>query len=394
MNIRLASASAGAGAALRSAPAGGFCFRGPEAVLRAPAPAGRVTPGRAATLGARLAAAFAGSRAEAVIAGALPFDYAGQDDALWLAACPGAGPLALHPAPPPRCLEITADPPAARFGEAVAQALAVMAAEAQAPQTARTLRKIVLARSLCLRLDAAPDPDALLAALATDPAAMAFRVTLPGGRTLVGATPELLVAKTDAQVRSYPLAGSARRDRDPVRDAAAAAALAASGKDRREHALVVEAILDTLSPFCRQLGTPEGTGLTATRSMWHLGTRIEGVLHDPTIPVPLLAAALHPTPAVCGQPQDRAAALIASLEPRPRDFYAGAVGWCDAAGDGAWHVAIRCAELDGSTARLYAGAGIVPGSDPSAEIAETGAKFGAMLAAFGLPPDAALTLPE
>jgi len=104
----------------------------------------------------------------------------------------------------------------------------------------------------------------------------------------------------------------------------------------------------------------------------------------------VLAARLHPTPAVCGLPCARAAGLIRSLEPVERDFYAGAVGWCDRRGDGAWYVAIRCAELCGAQARLYAGAGIVLGSEPRAEAAETGAKFGALLAALGLPRDAAL----
>ena len=124
--------------------------------------------------------------------------------------------------------------------------------------------------------------------------------------------------------------------------------------------------------------------------MWHLGTRIEGRLRDDSTPSVLLASALHPTPAVCGMPMARAADLIRKLEPVARDFYAGAVGWCDANGDGAWYVAIRCAEISGRQARLYAGAGIVPGSDPMAEAAETGAKFGAFLAALGLPQDAGL----
>ncbi|WP_236638426.1 chorismate-binding protein [Mangrovicoccus ximenensis] len=164
------------------------------------------------------------------------------------------------------------------------------------------------------------------------------------------------------------------RQADPVADAAAAAGLAGSDKDRREHAIVVEYILDTLAPFCRSLGTPEGTRLTSTRSMWHLGTPIEGVLKDEGLPSAVLAARLHPTPAVCGLPCNRAEELIRKLEPVPRDYYAGAVGWTDAHGDGAWHVAIRCAEICGAEARLYAGAGIVPGSDPEAEVAETGGR--------------------
>lgn len=208
----------------------------------------------------------------------------------------------------------------------------------------------------------------------------------------MGGTPELLLDKRGAEILSHPLAGSARRSTDAREDRAAAEALAGSEKDQREHALVVEFILDTLAPLCRTLGAPEGTCITSTGSMWHLGTRIAGRLRDKDQPAPVLAACLHPTPAVCGLPRDPAAELIRQLEPVQRDFYAGAVGWCDARGDGAWHVAIRCAELQGTHARLYAGAGIVPGSDPDSETRETGAKFGAMLSAFGLAPDAALNL--
>lgn len=387
MNIRLAAAPAGA--AYSACPAettDAFSFRGPDGIVRAGGGAAPIPSGTAATLRKRIAAAFAGAGPDAVLGGALPFDN-GCADAMWLGRTPRHAPR--KPASGttvPRCTAMTAEPSRRDYAAAVTRALAAMR---DGP-----LCKIVLARTLRLRFDAALDPDALLAALADDAAATAFRVTLPGGALLIGATPELLVAKTGARVRSFPLAGSARRIRDPARDAAACAGLAVSDKDRREHAMVIEAIMDTLAPYCRTLAAPEGTCLTATRSMWHLGTRIEGELADPSIPVPLLAAALHPTPAVCGVPRDPAAALIPQLEPQPRGFYAGAVGWCDAAGDGAWHVAIRCAEIAGAEARLFAGAGIVPGSDPAAETAETGAKFGAMLAALGLPRDAALTLQD
>lgn len=387
MNIRLAAAQSQSRAA--SVPAGddAFAFRGPDGTVRAGAGASLVPAGTAGTLGDRLAAAFADAPPRAVVGGAIPFARA-DTDALWIAGAPAHGAVPRGMRPPPACTTIAPDPAPAAYAAAVQRALGIMQAEPGA------LSKIVLARSLLLRFAAPLDAAGVLDALALDPAATAFQVALPGGGALIGGSPELLVAKTGGRVRSHPLAGSARRDPDPVRDAAACAALAASDKDRREHAMVVEAILDTLAPLCRHLATPEGTGLTATRSMWHLGTRIEGDLHDPDMPVPVLAAALHPTPAVCGQPRDRAAALIGQLEPAPRGFYAGAVGWCDAAGDGAWHVAIRCARITGATAQLFAGAGIVPGSDPAAETAETGAKFGAMLAALGLPRDAALTLKD
>jgi isochorismate synthase len=148
--------------------------------------------------------------------------------------------------------------------------------------------------------------------------------------------------------------------------------------------MVVESILDTLTPYCADLSTPEGTGLRATASMWHLGTRIVGRLKDTSLSSAFFAALLHPTPAVCGLPRKLAHAQITELEPYDRDFYAGAVGWCDSAGDGRWYVSIRCAEIDGDEARLYAGAGIVPGSTPEGEVAETAAKFKAMLDAFGI----------
>lgn len=354
-------------------------------------PAQAVPCGNSQTLADRVGKALSRAAPDRLIGGALPFDRDAAD-CLWL--CRGDRALRGVPAPQPLELSgprLTPEPVARDYARSVARALERMADEAGTPQA---LEKIVLARTILLQA-AMPIPvDALMSRLASDGNATAFRVALPQasghGRTLCGATPELLIEKTGAQVLSHPLAGSARRHQDPALDRQAAEALDHSGKDHREHALVVEAILDTLAPHCRQLGCPEATRLTSTRSMWHLGTRIEGRLRDADTPSVVLASALHPTPAVCGVPRDRAADMIGTLEPVPRGFYAGAVGWCDARGDGVWHVAIRCAEIAGRQARLYAGAGIVPGSDPMGEAAETGAKFGALLAALGLPPDAGL----
>ena len=276
---------------------------------------------------------------------------------------------------------VTAEPSLAAYQDAVVEVLARM-------QRQPRLRKVVLARALRVSGDRPIDVRSLLARLVEDPAATAFCVPLPPSgdaeRLLVGATPELLVARQGEMVISHPLAGSARRSVDPVRDRDAAEGLAASGKDRREHQEVVTAILDQLAPYCRELGTPDGTQLVSTASMWHLGTRIVGRLRDTSRSSLELAALLHPTPAVCGTPRDQAAQVIAELEGYDRGFYSGAVGWCDARGDGAWHVALRCAEIAGHEARLHAGAGIVPGSDPVAEGEETAAKFAAMLRALGL----------
>ena len=118
--------------------------------------------------------------------------------------------------------------------------------------------------------------------------------------------------------------------------------------------------------------------------MWHLSSRITGELVDPSISSLALAVALHPTPAVCGYPTALAQEAIGTIEPFERGFYTGIVGWCDANGDGQWAVTIRCAEADEHSLRLFAGAGIVAGSKPESELAETEAKFRTMLQAMGL----------
>lgn len=360
-----------------------FAFRSRTGILTSGGEGRAVPRGDVSTLADRVAAALGNG---ALIAGALPFDRQ-ADDYLWQASDIVRTPVPSSRLWPDRDWKLRPEPDAAGYADAVRRALDIMAREAGSPDA---LSKIVLSRSLVATADRAIDLNALLARLSVDPAATAFLVPLPprngAARTLAGATPELLLSKTGGRILSHPLAGSAKRRPDLAEDAAAAAALARSPKDRGEHDIVVEFILDTLAPYCRSLSRPEGTALVSTRSMWHLGTRIEGELKDAGIPAIVLAAALHPTPAVCGLPRDRAAGLIRDLEPHNRDFYAGTVGWCDRRGDGAWYVTIRCAEICGREARLYAGAGIVPQSDPVAEAEETGAKFGALLAALGIAP--------
>lgn len=354
-----------------------FSFSGPDG--RVEGQGGQPLPrGTAGTLAGRL------SGAAGIIGGALPFNRRGQDY-LWQVQ-PALQDRAAAVMPGLSFCKVQAEPAPQVYADSVALALDAMAGG--------DLRKVVLARTLAVTADQPLPQDAIFQRLAQDGSVTAFRVTLPGAaqRALIGATPELLVEKTGARITSHPLAGSARRLADPGQDRAARDGLVASDKDRREHAIVVEYILDVLTPYCRDLTCPEGTTITSTRSMWHLGTRITGALRDGDMPSVLLASLLHPTPAVCGLPCDRAAALIRQVEPVDRQFYAGAVGWTDLSrrGDGAWYVAIRCADICGASARLYAGAGIVPGSDPQAETAETGAKFGAMLQVLGLPADTAL----
>jgi isochorismate synthase len=263
--------------------------------------------------------------------------------------------------------------------------------------------KVVLARSLEVTAASPVDVGALLRRLAeSDPGVHAFAVDLPRrgedgsrdsfgptpvlGRTLVGASPELLVSRTGTRVRSQPMAGSLARSSDPVEDRRRAETLLRSAKDLREHAFVVDAAAESLAPWCTDLDVPDTPALVSTANMWHLSTEITGELRDPDTSSLELAMAMHPTPAVCGTPVDAARAIIDEVEPFDRGYYAGVVGWSDARGDGEWVVALRCAEVEDDSLRLHAGAGVVVGSEPASELAETTAKFRTALAAMGIDP--------
>ncbi|OLT14327.1 isochorismate synthase [Pseudonocardia sp. CNS-139] len=252
------------------------------------------------------------------------------------------------------------------------------------------LRKVVLARSLELTAPAPVAVPALLARLVrADPAAHAFAadVTAPGDpatRTLVGASPELLVSRRGDVVEAVPLAGSTPRGADEAGNRCRIAALRGSDKERREHAFVAAQVADVLGRFCSDVTRPAEPEVVGTATMWHLSSRITGRLADPAVSALALAEALHPTPAVCGVPRDAARTAIEAIEAVDRGYYSGLVGWCDASGDGEWVVTIRCAEVCGPTVRLFAGAGVVDGSDPAAELAETSAKFRTMLRALGV----------
>ena len=244
------------------------------------------------------------------------------------------------------------------------------------------LRKVVLARTI--EVEAARDFDARRLAhrlRAVDPHAHTF-IAPSGHGALVGASPELLVSRRGAEVRANPLAGSAPRAGDPAEDRANAERLAASAKDREEHAVVVEAVAATLRPLCATLAWDPEPILQETPNVWHLSTRFRGRLREPLPTALELALAMHPTPAVGGTPTEAALTALTQLEGIDRGCYAGPVGWVDAQGDGEWAIALRCALLAGSRATLYAGAGIVAGSDPAAELDETARKFGAFLDAL------------
>ncbi|MEV6770301.1 chorismate-binding protein [Nocardia sp. NPDC051030] len=255
------------------------------------------------------------------------------------------------------------------------------------------VRKVVLARSIRARSDRpVPAADILDLLVSTDPVGNGFLVDLSAagasysGRRLIGSSPEVLVERTGTDVLSHPLAGSARRvPGDDAADREAARNLLGSAKDQHEHRYVVDQVSDVLRDRCISVRTPGTPELTGTPEMWHLGTPITATVRFDGPSALELAAALHPTPAVCGTPTAAAARLIRELE-GDRGFYAGAVGWCDADGNGEWMVSIRCAELssEGTTLLAHAGGGIVAESDPAAELAETTGKFQRILAPLGI----------
>lgn len=203
---------------------------------------------------------------------------------------------------------------------------------------------------------------------------------------LVGATPELLVRRTGMRVESVPLAGSARRGDDAEADALVGKQLLASDKDRREHEYAAASVREALEPLCAELTPSAEPFLLRLDNVQHLATSFAGVLSDPASVLDVVAA-LHPTAAVGGTPTAEALAAIRELEGMDRGRYAGPVGWIDGRGDGEFGIALRCAELSGARARLFAGAGIVRDSLPEAELEETRLKLRAMLSAFDEPVD-------
>jgi isochorismate synthase EntC len=271
------------------------------------------------------------------------------------------------------------------------------------------LRKVVLARQIELTFDTPIDIPGLVRRWRdVEPTATVFSMPVDGAQ-FVGASPELLVARSGERVRCQPLAGTSSRPQlssaheasafeasIPVSSNHAAPAgddpalmappdLLASTKDNSEHRLVVEAIADALGPMCEHLDVPSSPDLIHFHNVSHLGTSISGTLSEASSSRPSvleLVATLHPTPAVGGVPRQQALSVIDELEPGNRAHYAGPVGWMDAAGDGRWVVGIRAATIAGRHAQLAAGVGIVEGSDPLSELRETNWKFTAVFDAL------------
>jgi menaquinone-specific isochorismate synthase len=250
---------------------------------------------------------------------------------------------------------------AAQWGQAVAEAVTAI--------KAGRLRKVVLARDVFATAAEPIDVRVLLRRLAGRyPECFTFACD-----GMVGATPELLVRRTGRQVSALVLGGTLPRGTDPAQDEALGDELLASAKNTEEHAYAVASIRDGLGPLCDTLEVDPRPALLKFPNLQHLGTRIRGTLTENGTQKSALAlaAAVHPPAAVCGTPTATALDLIRDLEHMDRERYAGPVGWVDAEGNGEWGIALRCAQVSGRTARLFAGCGIVAGSDPAAEIAET-----------------------
>jgi menaquinone-specific isochorismate synthase len=258
-------------------------------------------------------------------------------------------------------------------------------AEAVATLKQGDLLKVVLARRIEITANRAfVVSDVLERLAALYPSCMIFSVA-----GFIGASPELLLSRTGDRVESHPLAGTVARSGDVHGDEALVAKLLSSPKARHEHQVVVDVLCGALEPLCGELTVPDGPSVVGLRNVSHLGTHITGRLkpagpggHPSALE---LAARIHPTPAVGGTPTDAAIRYLQKVEGFDRGCYGGPVGWVDRRGDGAWAVGIRCADVDGPTARLYAGNGIVEGSDPAEELAETQLKLQALLAALVRP---------
>jgi menaquinone-specific isochorismate synthase len=254
-------------------------------------------------------------------------------------------------------------------------------AEAVGRITSSELDKVVLARELLAISDDRIDPRWLVARLSAEyPACWTYHVD-----GLVGATPEMLVRREAGLATSRVLAGTIRRSADTTHDLALAASLAQSSKDLEEHEYAVASVAHALASHCSGMNVPDAPYVLELPNVLHLATDVTAVA-DPDASSLALAAALHPTAAVCGTPTAAARTAITELEQLDRDRYAGPVGWIDADGDGEWAIALRCGRIDRDDPRqirLYAGCGIVGGSDPEAELAESVAKLVPMRDALG-----------
>lgn len=326
--------------------------------------AAAVAPGRPAQeqlrVGRKLVAQLGGQH---VLGGALPFDLQ-EPGALWVGrpepvevtdAVPGSG----------RGLVLDEQHEAAedaRFLTVVGAALEAIARG--------DFSKVVPARSSVAVADTEIDVRAVVDRLSRDAAAVAFACRV-GNSYLVGASPEILIRRTGGKVVSTPLAGS--RSRKTLTRDGARRVLLASRKDLHEHDLVVREIQEALRESTQLEPIVSGPEVVGTERMWHLGSKIGVDAADAVADSLSLVEAVHPTAAVCGAPRAAAREFLSGVE--SRSLYSGAVGWQDASGDGEWRITLRCGLIAARRVELHAGAGIVAGSEPLDELAETKAKM-------------------
>ncbi len=241
--------------------------------------------------------------------------------------------------------------------------------------------KVVLARDITAVADDAIDSRVILRNLAAEyPSTWVFLIA-----GLVGATPELLLRLNKAMVTSRVLAGTISKTGDDEKDLALSASLARSSKDLEEHMYAVRSVTESLAPFCSSTNVPDSPYVLHLANVMHLATDVTGAVDNSPnhIDAFSILEKLHPSAAVCGTPTSIAANVIADLEGMSRGRYAGPVGWIDAHGDGELGIALRCGQIDENKIRLFAGCGIVAGSNPKKELVESQVKFAPMTSALG-----------
>jgi menaquinone-specific isochorismate synthase len=242
------------------------------------------------------------------------------------------------------------------------------------------LEKVVLARDLKINSHRLIDARKILRTLSAEyPSTWIFAVD-----GLVGATPELLLRLSRGMVTSRVLAGTISKTGDDEKDLALAASLARSSKDLEEHEYAVRSVADALEPFCTSTNVPDSPFVLHLANVMHLATDVTGALIESkkSVDVFTILEKLHPSAAVCGTPTNVAADLIKRIEGMSRGRYAGPVGWLDARGDGELGIALRCGQIIGNEIQIYAGCGIVAGSNPEKELSESSAKFAPMRSAL------------
>jgi len=245
----------------------------------------------------------------------------------------------------------------------------------------KTIDKVVLARDLNGIATKDIDPRSILRNLAAEyPSTWCYSIA-----GLVGATPELLLRLNRAMVTSRVLAGTISKTGDDEKDLALAASLARSSKDLEEHEYAVRSVAESLAPFCSSTNVPDSPFVLHLANVMHLATDVTGAISEfpQHVDTFSILEKLHPSAAVCGTPTEKAAKVISDLEGMSRGRYAGPVGWIDARGDGELGIALRCGQIEENQIKLFAGCGIVAGSNPQRELAESQAKFAPMLNALG-----------